>query len=145
MATQPAKFLNSWKEIAAYLHRGVRTVQRWEKIGLPVRRLHDGPRAPVVAAVHDIDRWVYSTQRRAPVDHGTSLLIAEALALREQSETLRRDGRLALRRLMLNISDLEKNCRVSVHQLAALQALRNAGGGQFGTTRSPEFHPSAVS
>jgi hypothetical protein len=31
--------LNGWKEIAAYLGRSVRTVQRWEKdFGLPVRR-----------------------------------------------------------------------------------------------------------
>ncbi len=30
--------LNSWKEIACYLGRGVRTVQRYERdLGLPVR------------------------------------------------------------------------------------------------------------
>ncbi|MCU1257033.1 MAG: repeat-containing protein, partial [Candidatus Angelobacter sp.] len=35
--------LDSWKEIASYLRRDVRTVQRWEKKeGLPVyRHLHD--------------------------------------------------------------------------------------------------------
>jgi DNA-binding transcriptional regulator YiaG len=33
------KRLNSWKEIAAYLQKDVRTVQRWEKNeGLPVHR-----------------------------------------------------------------------------------------------------------
>ena len=33
--------LDSWKEIAAYVNRDVRTLQRWEKTaGLPVRRLH---------------------------------------------------------------------------------------------------------
>jgi hypothetical protein len=32
--------LDSWKEIAAYLKRGVTTVQRWERTeGLPVHRL----------------------------------------------------------------------------------------------------------
>ena len=32
--------LNSWKEIAAYMGRGVRTLQRWERdLALPVRRL----------------------------------------------------------------------------------------------------------
>jgi hypothetical protein len=32
--------LDSWKEIASYLGRGVRTVQRWEcEEGLPVHRL----------------------------------------------------------------------------------------------------------
>jgi hypothetical protein len=30
--------LEGWKEIATYLRRGVRTVQRWERDGLPVRR-----------------------------------------------------------------------------------------------------------
>jgi hypothetical protein len=34
-----AKLLTSWKEIAAYFGKGVRTVQRWEKsIDLPVHR-----------------------------------------------------------------------------------------------------------
>ena len=35
----PGGRLDSWKEIAAYLKRGVRTVKRWEKEeGLPVHR-----------------------------------------------------------------------------------------------------------
>src|SRR5947209_11829521 len=43
--------LNSWKEIAAYLNRGVRTVQRWEvELSLPVRR----PRARNRSAVIDL-------------------------------------------------------------------------------------------
>ena len=39
--TEPpsADRLDSWKEIATFLNRGVRTVQRWEVTeGLPVRR-----------------------------------------------------------------------------------------------------------
>src|ERR1041385_1511743 len=36
----PERRLDSWKAIAAYLGRGVRTVQRWEREeGLPVHRL----------------------------------------------------------------------------------------------------------
>ena len=36
----PEGRLDSWKEIAAYLGRGIRTVQRWEREeGLPVHRL----------------------------------------------------------------------------------------------------------
>ena len=32
--------LDSWKEIASYLRRGLRTAQRWERdAGLPVRRV----------------------------------------------------------------------------------------------------------
>lgn len=49
--------LDSWKEIAAYLRRGVRTVQRWERVaGLPVRRI--GPeRGAVYAFRSELDAW----------------------------------------------------------------------------------------
>ena len=42
----PEDRLDSWKEIAAYLGRGLRTVQRWEREeGLPVHRLTHEKRA----------------------------------------------------------------------------------------------------
>src|SRR6185436_16826003 len=42
--------LDSWKEIAAYLGRGVRTVQRWEREeGLHVHRLGHAERGSVFA------------------------------------------------------------------------------------------------
>jgi Tol biopolymer transport system component len=51
--------LDSWKEIAAYLNRDVRTVQRWEKQeGLPVHRhLHD-ERSSAYAFSNEIDEWL---------------------------------------------------------------------------------------
>ena len=50
--------LESWKEIANYLKRGVRTIQRWEKQeGLPVHRhLHD-KLGTVYAYQPEIDAW----------------------------------------------------------------------------------------
>jgi DNA-binding transcriptional regulator YiaG len=37
--SQDSTVLSSWKDIAQYLGKGVRTVQRWERhLGLPVRR-----------------------------------------------------------------------------------------------------------
>ncbi len=50
--------LSSWKEIAAYLGKGVRTVQRWEvEMGLPVRR--PGPERHIVIAIPaELDAWV---------------------------------------------------------------------------------------
>jgi hypothetical protein len=55
--------LNGWKDIAAYLDRGVRTVQRWEKeFGLPVRRLGPGRSEGVFAFAHEIDVWQESAQ-----------------------------------------------------------------------------------
>ena len=58
--------LNSWKEIADYLGRGVRTVQRWEvQLQLPVRRAHMHPRSSVTALKSDIDLWVSKIGRNA--------------------------------------------------------------------------------
>ena len=45
-AANPEDRLDSWKEIANYLQRTVRTVQRWEQTrGLPVYRLPGGSAA----------------------------------------------------------------------------------------------------
>src|SRR5712692_10922486 len=49
--------LDSWKEIAAYLKRDERTVRRWEKEGLPVRRHHHQKQATVYAYKSEIDAW----------------------------------------------------------------------------------------
>jgi Tol biopolymer transport system component len=53
--------LDCWKEIASYLKRDVRTVQRWERdFGLPVQRLPGGPKAGVFAMRAELDRWLKS-------------------------------------------------------------------------------------
>ena len=50
--------LDSWKEIAVYLTRDVRTVQRWEKTaGLPVRRLLVDKQGSVYAYKSELDAW----------------------------------------------------------------------------------------
>lgn len=50
--------LDSWKEIAAYLKREVRTVQRWEKsAGLPVHRLLIQRQGTVYAYKTELDAW----------------------------------------------------------------------------------------
>ncbi len=49
------KPLQSWKEIAAYFERDIRTANRWEKeAGLPVRRYTDGKRSSVYAYPRDM-------------------------------------------------------------------------------------------
>jgi tetratricopeptide (TPR) repeat protein len=61
--------LDSWKEIAAYLNRDARTVQRWEKTeGLPVHRhLHEA-QASVYAYTAELDKWRMDRTRTAPVE-----------------------------------------------------------------------------
>ena len=52
-------YLTSWKEIANYLHCGVRTVQRYEsELGLPVHRLTGKLRGTVRATTKEIDAWM---------------------------------------------------------------------------------------
>jgi non-specific serine/threonine protein kinase len=54
----PGDRLESWKEIAAYLNRGVRTVRRWEMgEGLPVHRHVHRTLGSVYAYKSEIDAW----------------------------------------------------------------------------------------
>jgi hypothetical protein len=59
MESPNRQLLNSWKEISAYLSRGVRTVQRWEAFyGMPVHRPAGHSRAAVVAFSDELDEWL---------------------------------------------------------------------------------------
>ena len=59
--------LESWKEIAAYLGRSPRTVQRWERLeGLPVHRLLHDKLGSVYAYRAELDAWWES--RRASLE-----------------------------------------------------------------------------
>ena len=54
----PEGRLDSWKEIAAYLGRGIRTVQRWEQEeGLPVHRLAHEKRGSIYARREELNAW----------------------------------------------------------------------------------------
>ena len=49
---------DSWKEIALYLNKDVRTVQRWEKKGLPIHRQRQT--GAIFAFKAEIDIWMTS-------------------------------------------------------------------------------------
>src|SRR5437588_8403907 len=58
--------LDSWKEIAAYLGREVRTVQGWEKTeGLPVHRHQHGRQGSVYAFKSELTAW-RASRRETP-------------------------------------------------------------------------------
>jgi TolB-like protein/tetratricopeptide (TPR) repeat protein len=60
--------LDSWKEVAAYLNRSVRTVKRWEKLeGLPVRRHQHEQLSSVWAFTSELDAWAHTRQPRRQV------------------------------------------------------------------------------
>ena len=57
--------LTSWKEVAVYLNRSVRTVQRWEKVdGLPIHRLPHSKRNTIYAYKSELDDWWNSHESR---------------------------------------------------------------------------------
>jgi CheY-like chemotaxis protein/predicted DNA-binding transcriptional regulator AlpA len=52
-------FLNSWKEVAQYVGRSERTIQRWEReFGFPVHRPAGKLRSSVIAVAAEIDEWI---------------------------------------------------------------------------------------
>lgn len=62
------RVLSSWKEVATFFGRGVRTVQRWEKdLQLPIRRPADGQRHIVFADTDELAEWATP---RTPSRHG---------------------------------------------------------------------------
>jgi len=61
--------LESWKEIAEYLQRAVRTAKRWEKDeGLPVRRVMHRSRASVYAYASELETWLASREPASSVE-----------------------------------------------------------------------------
>lgn len=55
--------LDSWKEIACYLQRSIRCVQRWErKKGLPILRHAHAKGSSVYAFRQELDRWWHGTK-----------------------------------------------------------------------------------
>jgi CheY-like chemotaxis protein len=66
MSAEQRRVLNSWKEIAQYLGRGVRTIQRYEQeYNLPVRRIAGRRRTAVIAFSDEVDAWLEQSVKHA--------------------------------------------------------------------------------
>jgi len=103
-----AAVLTSWKDIARYMGKGVRTVQRWEQdFGLPVRRPQGSNKKAVLARPADLDAWVamrctsraeVSAATAADHHHTRSVSLAVLSSLNSKMETARllRDNHQAL-------------------------------------------------
>lgn len=86
------QLLSGWKEIAKYMHQGVRTVQRWEAIGLPVRRVRATKPSPVIAFTEDLDSWGRSLH--VPLLDRIEELKATISSLEAQIRSLKRQLRV---------------------------------------------------
>jgi hypothetical protein len=86
-----ARLLTSWKEIAQYAGKSVRTVQRWEtNLGFPVRRAHQDARGTVIAFADEIDSWLHSTFSSHPAPAELEEARREITRLSTENEDLRR-------------------------------------------------------
>jgi phage terminase Nu1 subunit (DNA packaging protein) len=84
--------LSGWKAIAEYMGSGVRTVQRWERKGLPVNRPAPGLRSHVVAHSEQIDHWIEDRAARSRgADSDLLNNIATALKLRHEVKRAREE------------------------------------------------------
>ena len=74
--------LESWKEIASYLKKGVRTVQRWERTErLPVRRHGQDRPSSVFAYKSELDKW-WQEQGAPVASQSESAPTTQPIALR---------------------------------------------------------------
>jgi hypothetical protein len=97
------RVLTSWKEIAAYLGKGVRTVQRWEEdFGLPVRRPTHSDKSAIIARTRDLDAWIAmrcstrTSPGAATHDFGRLLSMRSSLAASMATATMLRKTNAAL-------------------------------------------------
>src|SRR5512146_2301894 len=100
MPEKTSRVLSSWKEIAAYLGKGVRTVQRWEReLNLPVRRPLEHNKRIVSAVPAELDAWIQQQLPRARTSghhraqvrmRDTHVLLAKLMDTAQQIETATR-------------------------------------------------------
>src|SRR5215467_4552429 len=84
--------LGSWKEIAQFLGKGVRTAQRWEAyFGLPVRRPANADgKTPIVAYPSELNEWITSRwSKRNKMNGGVVSLTSLKAEIRENIERAR--------------------------------------------------------
>lgn len=106
--------LSGWKEIAIYLGKGVRTVQRYEReLGLPVRRPAGRPRAAVVATKQELDAWVTASPIRDAFRLSSSAVPSHYLASAQEI----RSGLGQMLKLRTDMHELHAELRRSTEVL----------------------------
>jgi hypothetical protein len=137
--------LNTWKDVARYLDRSVRTAQRWEaELELPVRR--PPHRRTVIAVRSDIDEWlkklpVTSHEHRDGIDDlpkyntssphevsGTLDLILRSRVLCEEFSQSRLELRSSIHQLTTNLQNMQKS-----HLLRAFEHTRELFSSPMGS------------
>jgi hypothetical protein len=138
------EILNSWKEIAGYLDRGVRTVQRWEAdLHLPVHRPQGHARSAVFALRSELDQWIKSCPKESStiqVSETISILkrVQKAGSAGAEPEEDRPEPSLTTVRLIIEGRRLVEESRESRAQLklAMTRLLQTMGGMWLGSPKN---------
>ncbi len=117
--------LSSWKEIAAYLGKGVRTVQRWEReLALPVRRPIAHNKRIVIAVPDELDNWL--KRNLAPAGYSWR---GEAAVRRAEVERMHR--------LLAHMAEETKKVRARADHLMELLRIAAANRGALAENPTP--------
>ena len=116
--TGDSAILSCWKDIARYLGKGVRTVQRWEReFDLPVRRPKGAEHKSAVAAdPRDLDAWLASrwslrSDRQSNNDQHNQAGVSEINRRMETARLLRERHGTLVRELSATMQMLSQNCQ----------------------------------
>lgn len=121
---QQPELLTSWKEIACYLGKGVRTVQRWEQqFGLPVRRPNEKVKGIVHATRQDLDTWLQMQWSQRPKEFANvaptrmaDYIEAVRVSI-EQSAELRSANRMLLAGVRTSLANIRLECQTLARNL----------------------------
>lgn len=128
MSLQQSNLLTSWKEIANYLGKGVRTVQRWEvTLGLPVRRPDKSAYGIVQATREELDAWLASSwspkriegNKQEHASNGALQICAKKL---ETARQIRNTHRQLVGDLHKSLQQLTLQCQTLAKELNAARS-----------------------
>lgn len=133
--------LSGWKDIANYLGKGVRTVQRYEgELRLPVRRPAGKTRGSVVATTAELDAWISASPVRAefhgsaardPLYGGSRAAIRQGIqemrTLRAQMRGLRDEMIRSVSSLQKSIQSIQRDVSKTEHEVALASRVSSSG------------------
>ena len=113
------EILHSWKEISAYIERGVRTLQRYERLmAFPILRPLGKRRSSVMAFRVEVDAWLQrAPQRGFRTRGGEDNTLTAKLAEARQQSRLNRERATTNREQAAQIRQMVRQQREQIRQL----------------------------
>jgi len=114
------EIISGWKDIANYLGKGVRTVQRYEhELGLPIRRPAGKQSGSVIATKAELDGWITASPlgeafRLPQTVAENAALLKEFRSRVEQLHQLREENRALREDLDASLNSLRSNLHASL-------------------------------